>query len=91
MGAGRVQKLRDISKVAVIGGGIMGGGVAMSFANAGIPVTILEVERWIEALLSSVATTTSRSDVVQLLRQPVISAWPFSAARRIMRTFRPPT
>ena len=34
---------RDIRKVGVIGGGTMGGGIAMSFANAGIQVTLIEV------------------------------------------------
>ena len=33
---------RKIERVAVIGGGTMGRGIAMSFANAGIPVTITE-------------------------------------------------
>ena len=34
--------LRPVQSVAVIGAGTMGGGIAMCFANAGIPVTILE-------------------------------------------------
>ncbi|MGQ0835861.1 MAG: 3-hydroxyacyl-CoA dehydrogenase NAD-binding domain-containing protein [Gammaproteobacteria bacterium] len=38
-------KPREIRKVAVIGAGTMGGGIAMSFANAGIPVTVLEATR----------------------------------------------
>ncbi|MGQ0653145.1 MAG: 3-hydroxyacyl-CoA dehydrogenase NAD-binding domain-containing protein, partial [Betaproteobacteria bacterium] len=33
---------REIRKAAVVGAGTMGGGIAMSFANAGIPVTILD-------------------------------------------------
>ncbi|MBV8031646.1 MAG: enoyl-CoA hydratase/isomerase family protein [Betaproteobacteria bacterium] len=33
---------RDIGKAAVIGAGTMGGGIAMNFANAGIPVTIVD-------------------------------------------------
>ena len=33
---------RPINSAAVIGFGTMGGGIAMSFANAGIPVTVLE-------------------------------------------------
>src|ERR1700675_295268 len=33
----------DIKKAAVIGAGTMGGGIAMNFANAGIPVTVVEV------------------------------------------------
>ncbi len=34
---------RDIRKAAVLGAGTMGGGIAMNFANAGIPVTVVEV------------------------------------------------
>jgi 3-hydroxyacyl-CoA dehydrogenase len=34
---------RDVQKAAVIGAGTMGGGIAMNFANAGIPVTVIEV------------------------------------------------
>lgn len=37
--------LRPIRKVAVIGGGTMGGGIAMNFANAGIPVVLIEISR----------------------------------------------
>lgn len=36
--------LRNIKKVAVIGAGTMGGGIAMNFLNAGIPVTMLEMK-----------------------------------------------
>ena len=35
-------ELLDINKVGIIGAGTMGGGIAMNFANAGIPVTIIE-------------------------------------------------
>jgi 3-hydroxyacyl-CoA dehydrogenase len=34
--------LRAVKSVAVIGAGTMGGGIAMNFANAGLPVTVLE-------------------------------------------------
>src|SRR5712691_10204699 len=34
---------RKIERAAVIGAGTMGGGIAMNFANAGIPVTVVEV------------------------------------------------
>jgi 3-hydroxyacyl-CoA dehydrogenase len=37
--------VRDIKKAAIIGAGTMGGGIAMNFANAGIPVTLLELEQ----------------------------------------------
>ena len=35
---------RKIARVAVVGAGTMGSGIAMSFANAGIPVTLLEAK-----------------------------------------------
>ncbi|WP_293222926.1 3-hydroxyacyl-CoA dehydrogenase NAD-binding domain-containing protein [Ottowia sp.] len=44
---------RAIAKVAVIGAGTMGGGIAMNFLNAGIPVTMLEMKQ--EALNRGVA------------------------------------
>jgi 3-hydroxyacyl-CoA dehydrogenase len=34
----------EITRGAVIGAGTMGGGIAMNFANAGIPVTVIEVD-----------------------------------------------
>ena len=46
--------LRDVKKVAMIGAGTMGGGIAMNFLNAGIPVTIVEMQQ--EALDRGVAT-----------------------------------
>jgi len=45
---------RVIKKVAVIGAGTMGGGIAMNFLNAGIPVTMLEMKP--DALERGVAT-----------------------------------
>src|SRR3954466_13789393 len=45
---------RNIEKVAVIGAGTMGGGIAMNFLNAGIPVTILEMKQ--EAIDRGLAT-----------------------------------
>jgi 3-hydroxyacyl-CoA dehydrogenase len=36
---------REIKKAAVVGAGTMGGGIAMSFANAGIPVVITDVSQ----------------------------------------------
>ena len=32
-----------VERAAIIGGGTMGGGIAMTFANAGIPVTVVDV------------------------------------------------
>lgn len=44
---------RDVNSAAIIGAGTMGGGIAMNFANAGIPVKILEVKE--EALEKGIA------------------------------------
>ena len=46
--------LRSIAKVGVIGAGTMGGGIAMNFLNAGLPVTMLEMKP--DALERGVAT-----------------------------------
>ncbi|NCW77522.1 MAG: 3-hydroxyacyl-CoA dehydrogenase [Oxalobacteraceae bacterium] len=46
--------LRAIRSAAVIGAGTMGGGIAMNFANAGIPVKVLEAKQ--EALDKGLAT-----------------------------------
>ena len=45
---------RNIAGVAVIGAGTMGGGITMNFLNAGVPVTLLEVNAG--ALEKGVAT-----------------------------------
>jgi 3-hydroxyacyl-CoA dehydrogenase len=45
---------RTIKSVAVIGAGTMGGGIAMNFLNAGIPVKMLEMKQ--EALDRGIAT-----------------------------------
>ena len=45
---------REIKSIAVIGAGTMGGGIAMNFLNAGIPVKMLEMKQ--DALDRGVAT-----------------------------------
>ena len=45
---------REINSIAVIGAGTMGGGIAMNFLNAGIPVKMLEMKQ--EALDRGLAT-----------------------------------
>jgi 3-hydroxyacyl-CoA dehydrogenase len=37
--------MKDVKKAAVIGAGTMGGGIAMNFANVGIPVTVVEMNQ----------------------------------------------
>ena len=52
--------IRDIKKLAVIGAGTMGGGIAMNFLNAGIPVVMLEMKQ--EALDKGVAIIRKNYD-----------------------------
>jgi 3-hydroxyacyl-CoA dehydrogenase len=52
--------VRDIRKLAVIGAGTMGGGIAMNFLNAGIPVVMLEMKQ--EALDKGVAIIKKNYD-----------------------------
>jgi 3-hydroxyacyl-CoA dehydrogenase len=61
---------REIAKAAVIGAGTMGGGIAMCFANAGIPVIMAEVEqkaleRGKETIARNYRTTVSRGGLSQ--------------------------
>jgi 3-hydroxyacyl-CoA dehydrogenase len=61
---------REIAKAAVIGAGTMGGGIAMSFANAGIPVTLVDVsqeslERGLQKIRSNYAATVSKGRLSQ--------------------------
>ncbi|MGE0742394.1 MAG: 3-hydroxyacyl-CoA dehydrogenase NAD-binding domain-containing protein [Hyphomonadaceae bacterium] len=63
-------KPRKIASVAVIGAGLMGGGIGMVFANAGIPVTLLDVSEEAVAKGRSVieknyATSVSRGSISQ--------------------------
>src|SRR5256712_3540003 len=56
---------KDVKKVAVIGAGTMGGGIAMNFANVGIPVTVVEVakdalERGLGVVRKNYEATASR-------------------------------
>ncbi len=54
-------KPRDIKRAAILGAGTMGGGIAMSFVNAGIPVTLIEQSE--EALKRGIDTITKNYNV----------------------------
>ena len=56
---------REIKRAAVIGAGTMGGGIAMCFANAGIPVTVVEtgqeaLTRGLDTIRRNYANTAKR-------------------------------
>jgi len=44
-GLAKDTPVRDVRSVGIIGAGTMGGGIAMNFANVGIPVILLEVKQ----------------------------------------------
>jgi 3-hydroxyacyl-CoA dehydrogenase len=58
-------KRRQSARATVIGAGTMGGGIAMCFANAGIPVTVVEtagdlLQKGIDRVAANYRTTVSR-------------------------------
>ena len=61
---------QDIQRAAVIGCGTMGGGIAMNFANAGIPVTVLEAEdaflqKGLETIRGNYAASVAKGRISQ--------------------------
>jgi 3-hydroxyacyl-CoA dehydrogenase len=44
-GLAKDTPVREVKSVGIIGAGTMGGGIAMNFANVGIPATIVEVKQ----------------------------------------------
>ena len=61
---------RPVKKAAVIGAGTMGGGIAMSFANAGIPVTIMDtsqdfLDKGLSKIKANYAGTVSKGRLSQ--------------------------
>ena len=55
--------VRDIRRAAVVGAGTMGGGIAMTYANAGIPVLLKEVDD--AALQRGLATIRRNYDITR--------------------------
>jgi 3-hydroxyacyl-CoA dehydrogenase len=60
----------DVRRVAIFGAGTMGGGIAMAFANAGLPVTLLEtsqaaLDRGIATVRKSYAGAAARGRMTQ--------------------------
>ena len=63
-------KARDVASAAIIGAGMMGGGIAMCFAGAGIPVTIVDttqdaLDRGMERVRANYATSLKRGSITQ--------------------------
>ena len=66
-----------VRSAAVIGAGTMGGGIAMNFANAGIPVALLEVspqalERGLGVIRANYAASVKRGSLTQARAEEAI-------------------
>ncbi len=62
--------VRPIRKAAVIGAGTMGGGIAMCFANAGIPVVLVDstqeaLDRGVQRIKGNYAATVEKGRLLQ--------------------------
>ena len=60
--------MREIKTAGIIGAGTMGGGIAMNFANAGIPVTVLEndqaaLDRGMKTIRTNYENTAKRGGI----------------------------
>jgi 3-hydroxyacyl-CoA dehydrogenase len=67
-----------VRSAAVIGAGTMGGGIAMNFANAGIPVTLLDLsgealERGLGVIRKNYATSVARGSLTQARAERAVS------------------
>ncbi|MEX0957484.1 MAG: 3-hydroxyacyl-CoA dehydrogenase NAD-binding domain-containing protein [Rhizobiaceae bacterium] len=67
-GVGKEVRPRAVKRAGVIGAGTMGGGIAMSLANGGIPVTILEMsdealQRGLGTISKNYATSVDRGSI----------------------------
>jgi 3-hydroxyacyl-CoA dehydrogenase len=73
---------RDVRSVGVIGAGTMGGGIAMNFLNAGIPVTILETKQ--EAL--DRGTATIRKNYESQVKKGKLKQAKYDERMRLLKT-----
>jgi 3-hydroxyacyl-CoA dehydrogenase len=77
-GVGPEVKPLPIARAAVIGAGTMGGGIAMCFANAGIPVRVLELsaealERGLAMIAKNYGASVSRGSLTQQRAEQALS------------------
>ncbi|MGB3538237.1 MAG: 3-hydroxyacyl-CoA dehydrogenase NAD-binding domain-containing protein [Mesorhizobium sp.] len=69
-GIGKEVRPRDVRKVGIVGAGTMGGGIAMSFANGGLPVTLVEtseeaLRRGLAGIEKNYAISVSRGSLAE--------------------------
>lgn len=61
---------RDVRKAAIMGAGTMGGGIAMCFAGAGVPVVLIDatqdaLDKGLERVRANYATSVKRGSIAQ--------------------------
>ncbi|BCM22316.1 3-hydroxyacyl-CoA dehydrogenase NAD-binding domain-containing protein [Mesorhizobium sp. J8] len=71
---GKDLRKRRIERVGIIGAGTMGGGIAMAFANGGLPVTLLEtseeaLRRGLAMIEKNYSVSVSRGSLSEEARQ----------------------
>jgi 3-hydroxyacyl-CoA dehydrogenase len=69
-GLPETAKAREVKKAAIIGAGTMGGGIAMCFAGAGVPVTVIDttqdaLDKGLERVRGNYATSVKRGSITQ--------------------------
>jgi 3-hydroxyacyl-CoA dehydrogenase len=69
-GLSKDARVAEIARAAVVGAGVMGGGIAMVYANAGIPVLLKEakqelLDRGMETIRKNYARTVSKGKLAQ--------------------------
>lgn len=69
---------RPIKKVGILGGGTMGGGIAMNFANVGIPVVMVEINdealaRGLGIVQKNYAITVSKGKLSEAQKEECLS------------------
>jgi len=69
-GLPETAKARPVEKAAIIGAGTMGGGIAMCFAGAGVPVVVIDtaqdaLDRGLDRVKGNYATSVKRGSITQ--------------------------
>jgi len=69
-GLPETAKARPVARAAIVGAGTMGGGIAMCFAGAGIPVTLIDatqeaLDRGLDRVRGNYATSVKRGSITQ--------------------------
>ncbi len=80
-------KPRNVERIGIVGAGTMGGGIAMAFANAGVPVTIVDTtQEALERARSTITKNYERSVKRGRFTQAQVDGWIKSITLTLDRT-----